>query len=114
MQPPPGDDGAAHVLISRDLVRLMRGSGPAWARTTIDGDLVVCVMDDTLTHEEQSLVAHGYKQDVLDARHDIQHTLHEAMAAVVEKYTRRKVVAFMSDSHIDPDVAAEVFILGAA
>jgi hypothetical protein len=30
---------------------------------------------------------------------------------IVETHTERTVVAFMSDNHIDPDLAAEIFIL---
>lgn len=33
------------------------------------------------------------------------------MKASVEKLTGRKVVAFMSDNHLEPDMAVEVFIL---
>jgi uncharacterized protein YbcI len=30
---------------------------------------------------------------------------------VVERLTGRKVAAFMSDNHVDPDVAVETFVL---
>jgi hypothetical protein len=33
------------------------------------------------------------------------------LEAVVEKQLERRVIAFMSDNHIDPDVAVEVFVL---
>jgi uncharacterized protein YbcI len=33
------------------------------------------------------------------------------MTASVEKLTGRKVVAFMSDNHLEPDMAVEVFFL---
>ena len=33
------------------------------------------------------------------------------LTAAVEGLTRRKVVAFMSASHVEPDLAAEVFVL---
>ena len=31
--------------------------------------------------------------------------------ADVERLTGRKVAAFMSDNHVDPDIAAETFVL---
>jgi hypothetical protein len=34
-----------------------------------------------------------------------------AQRAEAPEETGRKVIAFMSDNHIDPDVAAEVFLL---
>jgi len=33
------------------------------------------------------------------------------MSRKIEKVTKRKVVGFMSDNHIDPDLAVEVFVL---
>jgi uncharacterized protein YbcI len=33
------------------------------------------------------------------------------MSDKIEELTGRKVVGFMSDSHIDPDLAVEVFVL---
>ena len=35
----------------------------------------------------------------------------EDLIALVERHTRRKVVAFMSANHAEPDMAAEVFVL---
>jgi hypothetical protein len=37
--------------------------------------------------------------------------MRDGLIAVVEGVTERKVVAFMSQSHIEPDMAAEVFVL---
>jgi uncharacterized protein YbcI len=48
---------------------------------------------------------------VLQVRHDFQMAMRDELIALVEKELERKVVAFMSDNHIDPDLAAEVFVL---
>jgi uncharacterized protein YbcI len=48
---------------------------------------------------------------VLETRHDFQRLMSEELIGLVEEETGRKVRAFMSDNHIDPDVAAEVFVL---
>jgi uncharacterized protein YbcI len=48
---------------------------------------------------------------VLDMRHKFQEAMRPELVGAVEELTGRKVVAFMSDNHIDPDMAAEVFIL---
>jgi hypothetical protein len=37
--------------------------------------------------------------------------MRDDLVAVVERATERKVVAFMSQNHIDPDLAVEVFVL---
>jgi hypothetical protein len=33
------------------------------------------------------------------------------MIAIIERNTNRKVLAFLSDNHIDPDIAVESFVL---
>jgi uncharacterized protein YbcI len=38
-------------------------------------------------------------------------TMREALVAHIEELTGRKVVAFMSDNHIEPDMAVEIFVL---
>ena len=37
--------------------------------------------------------------------------MREDLIATVVEHTGREVVAFLSDHHVDPDIAAEVFIL---
>jgi hypothetical protein len=37
--------------------------------------------------------------------------MRDELIEVVERELDRKVIAFMSDNHIDPDLAVEVFVL---
>jgi uncharacterized protein YbcI len=100
--------------ISNHVVRVMSeytGRGPTKARTSINGDLVSVLLRDTLTKGERSLVADGRSQLVLDMRKAFQMTMRDDLVAGVEQIMGRKVVAFMSDNHIDPDFAAETFVL---
>jgi uncharacterized protein YbcI len=39
--------------------------------------------------------------------------MREDLVTAVEMIAERKVIAFMSDNHIDPDMAVEVFVLEA-
>lgn len=87
------------------------GRGPTKARTTIDGDLVVVVLHDGQTKAERALVRAGRGEMVLDVRRAFQDTMGDDLVAVVERLTERKVHAFMSANHNDPDAAAEVFLL---
>jgi uncharacterized protein YbcI len=101
--------------ISNMAVQVMReytGRGPTQARTTINHQIVVILMRDTLLKAEKSLVAAGEANAVLDTRHKFQKTMEDELVGGVERITGRKVVAFMSDNHIDPDLAAEVFVMG--
>jgi uncharacterized protein YbcI len=90
------------------------GRGPGRARTTIDDNIIVCVLGATLTKAEQQLVENGKENVVLRGRRAIQATLEDEAVALVEELTDRDVVAFMSNNHIDPDLAVETFILAPA
>jgi len=113
---PPIDrtPGARAAAISNLLVRLMAeytGRGPTKARTYINEDLVTVVLQDTLTKGEQSLVRDGRASLVLDTRKAYQQTMREDMVTGVEEIMERRVMAFLSDNHIEPDVAVESFVL---
>jgi uncharacterized protein YbcI len=69
------------------------------------------VLGDILTKGERKLAESGKAQRVLDVRHDFQMVMREELVALVERTLDRKVIAVMSDNHIDPDLAVEVFIL---
>lgn len=100
--------------ISNMVVGLMSaytGRGPTRAWTSIDEDLITVVLRDTLTRGELSLVADDRGQLVLDMRKAYQTTMRNDLVAGVEEITGRKVIAFLSDNHIEPDVAIESFVL---
>ena len=106
--------GAMAAAISSGIVSLMHsytGRGPVRARTTIDDNIIVCVLEATLTKAEQQLVESGKEKVVLRGRRAIQATLEDEAIALVEELTDRDVVAFMSNNHIDPDLAVEIFVL---
>ncbi len=103
--------------ISRLAVQLLRqytGRGPTKARTVINHDSVLILLGDTLTTGERSLAENGKAEHVVDTRHQFQHIMRDDLVQVVEEATGRKVIAFMSDNHIDPDMAVEVFLLAPA
>jgi uncharacterized protein YbcI len=105
---------SAGAQISDAAVRLVRdytGRGPPRAHTTINNDSVMILLGDTLTKGERRLVEGGREQSVLQFRHDFQMVMRTDLVAIVEDTMQRKVVAFMSQNHIDPDLAVEVFVL---
>jgi uncharacterized protein YbcI len=87
------------------------GRGPTKARTTINRDTVMILLGDTLTKGERKLAEKGDAEVVLQMRHRFQEAMRDDLIALVEIQTERNVVAFMSANHIDPDMAAEVFVL---
>jgi uncharacterized protein YbcI len=115
-QQPSADKGhgATAAAISTQAVRVLReytGRGPTKARTTINDDHVVIVMADTLTTGERTLVDAGRADRVLQVREDFQAAMKDDLIALVESKVDRKVAAFMSNNHIDPDLAVEFFVL---
>jgi uncharacterized protein YbcI len=107
-------NSSPNAEISRSAVQLLReytGRGPTRARTTINSDSVMVVLGDTLTKGERRLVESGKAERVREVRHDFQMVMRKELVAMVERTLERKVIAFMSDNHLDPDLAVEVFIL---
>jgi uncharacterized protein YbcI len=110
----PGAEGGSALAISNAVVKLFRehtGRGPTKARTDINPSSVLVLMGDALTKGERSLADGGRAALVLEIRRAFQAEMREELVAVVEGVTERKVVAFMSEAHIDPDMSAEVFVL---
>jgi uncharacterized protein YbcI len=106
--------GQLSAAISNAMVRIQReylGRGPTKARALIRDNVIVVLMQDTLTKAERKLVADGKQDDVLRIRQSFQRTMRADIVAAVEELTGGKVLAFMSDTHIDPDLACEVLVL---
>jgi len=110
----PGTPGAVAAAISSSIVTLVReytGRGPTKARTYIMDDLIATVLQDTLTMGERSLVRDGERELVVSMRKAFQRTMENEMIAAVERHSGRRVLAFLSDNHVDPDIAVESFVL---
>ncbi|HEY3944968.1 MAG TPA: Na-translocating system protein MpsC family protein [Solirubrobacteraceae bacterium] len=106
--------GELALAISNAVVQALAGTtgrGPRQAKTTVGDNGVFVVLQDTLTRGELTLVAAGESEAVLDLRRRWQRVMRESCSRKVEQLTGRKVIGFMSDNHIDPDIAVEVFIL---
>ena len=106
--------GRLSAAISNRVVQIQReyvGRGPTKARTVIHDNLVVTLLQDALTKAERSLAAHGKADTVIEMRHEFQNTMRADLTAAIEELTGRRVVAFMSDNHIDPDIGVEAFVL---
>jgi uncharacterized protein YbcI len=123
--PPPGwgrgvaEEGVARQgklapAISNAVVQELAsttGRGPTQAKTTMGDNAVFVVLQDTLTRGKRSLVGAGESEAVLDLRRRWQKVMRAGCSRKIEELTGRAVVGFMSDNHIDPDIAVEVFIL---
>lgn len=103
------------AAITRGVVRVHAehfGKGPTRARTDWVGpDGLVCVLREGLTPVEMTLVARGRSEQVLALRRSFQDVMGPEFRSVVEDVLGRRVEAFMSQAHIDPDIAVEIFFL---
>jgi uncharacterized protein YbcI len=107
----PNDVG---IAIANEITRLHRqhyGRGAASARTIMGRDHVVVFLEDIYTTVERTLIEAGEFATVHETRHRFQMIMRESFSEVVEKLLGRRVVAFMSETHEDPGIAAEIFVL---
>jgi uncharacterized protein YbcI len=113
-----GSEPRSSILadISRDMVRLYKeqfGRGPTKARTDWAGpDVLITVLEDTLTPAERNLTRLGEHQRVRDMRTFFQYATVQEFCEPVERHTGRKVRAFLSaiDTQVD-GLAMETFVL---
>jgi uncharacterized protein YbcI len=112
----PPDRPAILQAISNEMVRVFKeqfGRGPTRARSEWAGrDVVVVILEDTLTPAERSLVEMGEHERLRETRMFFQYASVRQLCEPVERLTGRKVRAFSSG--IDTAVggmAVETFIL---
>lgn len=107
-------NGSVTHAISNMIVSVLNeytGRGPTQARTYMHDDLITIVLRDTLTKGERSLVDSGEAEHVLQTRRMYQRAMRPAIVAKVEELASRRVIAFGSDNHIDPDLGFESLLL---
>ena len=106
--------GPLLTALSNAVVQIVReytGRGPTQARASIRDNVVIVLMQETLLKAEHSLINDSKGALVVEMRRSFQQTMREDLSGAVERITGRKVIAFMSDSHLEPDYSAEVFVL---
>ena len=106
--------GQAGADIASGMTRLHReyyGRGPTKAKTYIQDDLVVVVLEETFTVAERTLVDRGEIDAIQQIRRRFQQQMADEFTALVEQATGRKVRAFMSETHLETDVSVEIFLL---
>jgi Na+-translocating membrane potential-generating system (MpsC) len=80
----PQSGQSLYLAISNANVRLLReytGRGPTKARTTIRDNIVVVMLEQTLTKGERVLVEKGRGENVLELRHEYQEAMRDEISA---------------------------------
>jgi uncharacterized protein YbcI len=105
-----GNRAAAVARVSRSLTRLYKeqfGRAPESAHAYFVGDALICLLSDSLTPVERSMLAMGERRRLRDIRMMFQYATEDTFRAAVEEATGCKVRAFMSGVDVDQDISCE-------
>lgn len=111
---PNENAGGQSREISRAIVAIYKeylGRGPNRAQTTITGDVVTCLLEESLTKAEMTLVDSERGAAVRGIRREFQDAMREEITAKVSEVTGRDAVCLLSDHCTSPDYAVEVVLL---
>jgi uncharacterized protein YbcI len=106
--------GVELAEVTKGMISLHRrfyGKGPTKAKTYAVNDTVICVLEGGFTTVERTLIAERRVDAVLQVRRSFQRAMERQFTEVVENTLGRKVIAYMSQIHADPDLAVELFVL---
>jgi uncharacterized protein YbcI len=82
------------------------------AKTYALDDIIVCVMRGSgFTPLEQTIMDSGEPDRVVEMREDFQRVMADRYKNAIEELTGRKVVAFLSQAHVEPDITMEIFFI---
>ena len=114
VQPDADDLRSLSTEISNAISRLHKqyvGRGPTNARTTIDGDLVVCLLEGSHTRAEQTLDETDKGYVVAAGRLGLQEAMGDEMIEAIQQVLGRSVRSLMSANDVEHDLQVEVFVL---
>jgi uncharacterized protein YbcI len=85
---------------------------PVTAKTQmLGGDLLACVLGGVYTDVEKTMIELERAPAVKDTRSAFQNAMQHKFIDKVERLSGRSVTAFISNSHVGPDIEIELFML---
>ena len=88
------------------------GRVPATAKSLMMGDdLLACVLGGVYTDVEKTLIELQRKTVVQETRSAFQDAMQHKFIQTVEQLSGRRVLAFISNQHVGPDLEIELFVL---
>jgi uncharacterized protein YbcI len=107
--------GEELAAVTNGIVQLFSeyyGRGPTKAKSYfLDERIVVCVLENTMTTVEQTLVKNGDKDMVRQVRLTFQDAMADEFKGVVERALGRRGAAYHSQLTMEPDIGFEFFVL---
>lgn len=87
------------------------GRGPKRAHSFYSGNVLLTVLEGTLSSGERKLAVNGNGEAVRATKRLFHEVMEPELKASIAELTGRGVVASLSDTHLDPDVSVALFIL---
>ena len=85
---------------------------PVTAKTQLlGGDLLACVLGGVYTDVEKTMIELQRTTTVQETRSAFQHAMQQRFIDAVEGLTGRRVLTFISNHHVGPDLEIELFLL---
>lgn len=106
--------GSQLATVSNGIVQLLRetyGRGPTKAKSYLNDNVVLVVLEDILTTMEKTLLDDGKDSLVRDVRLTYQAAESNRFKSVVEEAMGRRVLTYHSQVTFHPDMAFEIFVL---
>jgi uncharacterized protein YbcI len=120
MEHPHSPEAATHAgeqlaAVTNGIVKLFSdyyGRGPTKAKSyVLDDRILICVLEETMTKVEKTLVENGHGHKVREVRLTFQEAMAEEFKSCVAESMGRKVIAYHSQLTLNPDIGFEFFIL---
>ena len=105
--------GIVAATISRRIVQLhakLYGRGPTKAKTYLEPDYALCVLEQVFTPAEETLIAAGHGDQVKGPRHAFQLAVADQFTEIVETESGREVTAFVSQVSLERNLSIELFL----
>lgn len=112
-QESPAARGALVSQLSREIVQLharLYGRGPTKARSYLQADYAVCILEEIFTTAERTLIDAGSGEHVSETRRKFQEAVEGEFIGVVERITGRSVRVFLSQVDVEANLALEFFV----
>jgi uncharacterized protein YbcI len=85
---------------------------PVTAKTLMLGDdLIACVLGGVYTDVEKTMIEIQKKTIVQETRNAFQNAMQDKFINAVQDLSGRRVLAFISNHHVGPDIEIEMFVL---
>jgi len=105
--------GATASRISRRIVQLhakLYGRGPTKAKTFLEHEYALCILEEVFTTAENTLIAAGRGDHVQATRLAFQQAVEDQFIAILEEETQRSVRALVSQVHLPSNLSVELFL----